>query len=144
MAPLFKKCAILGLFLIIFCLFEQIIQILQQINMNKCPSSIQCWDSNSQPLKHKSSPITTRPGLPPQEKGVYPKTRAPAPFVAIIGHFVSLQVFFWKYIKPIYSLCLFCPLSLSWISYQKSSTLTLYSFSCLPSLMQKTTTTISF
>ena len=80
--------------------------------MNKCPSSIQCWDSNSQPLKHKSSPITTRPGLPPQEKGVYPKTRAPAPFVAIIGHFVSLQVFFWKYIKPIYSLCLFCPLSL--------------------------------
>ena len=29
----------------------------------KCPSSIQCWDSNSKPLEHKSPPITTRPGL---------------------------------------------------------------------------------
>ena len=33
----------------------------------KCPSSIQCRDSNSQPLEHESPPITTRPGLPPQE-----------------------------------------------------------------------------
>ena len=31
-----------------------------------CPSSIQCWDLNSRPLKHESSPITTRPGLPPK------------------------------------------------------------------------------
>ena len=29
-----------------------------------CPSSIQRWNSNLQPLKHESSPITTRPGLP--------------------------------------------------------------------------------
>ena len=34
-----------------------------------CPSSIRCRDSNSQPLKHESPPITTRPG-----------PRAPAPF----------------------------------------------------------------
>ena len=30
-----------------------------------CPSSIRCWDSNPRPLNHESSPITTRPGLPP-------------------------------------------------------------------------------
>ena len=30
-----------------------------------CPSSIQCKDSNSQPLEHESPPITTRQGLPP-------------------------------------------------------------------------------
>ena len=28
-------------------------------------SSIRCWDLNPQPLIHESSPITTRPGLPP-------------------------------------------------------------------------------
>ena len=31
----------------------------------KCPSSIRCRDSNSQPLASESPPITTRPGLPP-------------------------------------------------------------------------------
>ena len=31
--------------------------------MKKCPSSIWCQDSNSQPLEHESPPITTRPGL---------------------------------------------------------------------------------
>ena len=31
----------------------------------KCPSSIQCWDSNQWPLAHESPPITTRPRLPP-------------------------------------------------------------------------------
>ena len=29
-----------------------------------CPSSIWGRDLNPQPLKHESSPITTRPGLP--------------------------------------------------------------------------------
>ena len=32
----------------------------------KCPSSIRCWISNSRPLEHQSSPITTRPRLPPE------------------------------------------------------------------------------
>ena len=40
---------------------------LQQTNVNKCPSSIQCRDSNSRPLQHESHPIITRPGLPPLE-----------------------------------------------------------------------------
>ena len=31
----------------------------------KCPSSIQRRDSNPQPFEHETSPITTRPGLPP-------------------------------------------------------------------------------
>ena len=30
-----------------------------------CTTSIWCWDLNPQPLIHESSPITTRPGLPP-------------------------------------------------------------------------------
>ena len=33
--------------------------------VKKYPSSIHCWDSNAQPLEHESTPITTRPGLPP-------------------------------------------------------------------------------
>ena len=33
--------------------------------MKKCPSSIQCRESNSLPLDHESPPTTTRPGLPP-------------------------------------------------------------------------------
>ena len=30
--------------------------------VNKCPSSIWCWDSNSQPLEHEFPPVTTKPG----------------------------------------------------------------------------------
>ena len=49
----------------IFGLFKQTsLQILQQIDVKKCPSSIRCLDSNSRPLEHESLPITTRPGLP--------------------------------------------------------------------------------
>ena len=33
--------------------------------LSKCLSSIWRWDSNPQPFKHESSPITTRPGLLP-------------------------------------------------------------------------------
>ena len=56
------------LFRIIFGLFKQTsIHFLQK---NQCenfliPSSIWRRDSNPQPLNHESSPITTRPGLPP-------------------------------------------------------------------------------
>ena len=52
-------------FLFIFGLFKQTIQFLQQINVKKCPSSIRRWDSNPRPLERESTPITTRPGLPP-------------------------------------------------------------------------------
>ena len=49
----------------IFGLFKQIsLQSLQQIYW-KCPSSIQCWDSNPQTSEHESPSITTRLGLPP-------------------------------------------------------------------------------
>ena len=41
------------------------LQILQQINVKKCLSSIWCRDLNPRPLEHDSPPITTRPGLPP-------------------------------------------------------------------------------
>ena len=62
---LFFKWTIFGLFLFIFGLFKQTTQILQQINVKKCPSSIRCQDSNSQPSDYESPPLTTRPGLPP-------------------------------------------------------------------------------
>ena len=48
----------------LFLSFQTTLQILQQINVKKCPSSIRCWDSNSRPLEHEFPPITTRPGLP--------------------------------------------------------------------------------
>ena len=32
---------------------------------------IRCLDSNSRPIKHESSPITTRPGFPPTQNDVY-------------------------------------------------------------------------
>ena len=51
-----------------FCLFSSFQtnkQFLQQIYVKKCPSCVQCWDSNPQPSDHESPPITTRPGLPP-------------------------------------------------------------------------------
>ena len=46
-----------------FRLFKQTLQFLQQINVKKCPP--RRWDSNSQPSDYVSSPLTTRPGLPP-------------------------------------------------------------------------------
>ena len=51
------------LFFIYFRRFQHTLQFLQQIIVKKCPSSIWCQDSNSQPLEHESPPITTRPGL---------------------------------------------------------------------------------
>ena len=53
-------------FSFIFGFFKQTLQFLQQIYVNKCPSSIQCWDANPQPLERESLPITTGPGLPPK------------------------------------------------------------------------------
>ena len=55
-----KKWANPSLFLIYFRLFKHTLLFLQQINVKKYPSSIWCWDSNSEPLEHKSLPITTR------------------------------------------------------------------------------------
>ena len=55
----------LAFLLKIILVFSKNITILHQINVKKCPFSIQCWDSNPRPLKHESPPITTRPWLPP-------------------------------------------------------------------------------
>ena len=49
----------------IFGLFKQTLQFLQQIDVKKCPSSIQRQDLNPRTFIHESSPITTRPELPP-------------------------------------------------------------------------------
>ena len=63
----FFKWANPGLFFIYFRSFQTntIIFTANQRGKMSCPSSIQSLDSNPQPLKHESSPITTRPGLPP-------------------------------------------------------------------------------
>ena len=50
-------------FSFIFSLFKQTMKFLQQINVKKCPSSIQHLDLNPWPLERETSPITTRPGL---------------------------------------------------------------------------------
>ena len=55
------------LFRLFSVFFKQTIQILQHINVEKCSSSIRCWDSNSQPSECESPPLTTRPGLPSYE-----------------------------------------------------------------------------
>ena len=60
----FFEWAISGLFLFYFHLFyKQTMQFLQQINVNKCPSSLWYQDLNTQPLEHESPPITPRPEL---------------------------------------------------------------------------------
>ena len=61
-----KKWANPDLFFIYFRPFKHTLQFLLQINVKKCPSSIQCRVSNSGPLEHASPPMTTRPGLPPK------------------------------------------------------------------------------
>ena len=53
-------------FSFIFGLSNKHYKFLQQIYVKKCPSSIRCQDSNPRPSKRESSPITTRPGLPPK------------------------------------------------------------------------------
>ena len=45
----------------LFRLFLSFHSNIRILTTNKCPSSIQCWDSNPQPLEHESPPITTRP-----------------------------------------------------------------------------------
>ena len=43
-----------------FRLFKHTLQFFATYKCEKSPSSIRCWDSNSQPLQHDSPPITTR------------------------------------------------------------------------------------
>ena len=52
-------------FFVYFRLFKQTLQNFTSNICEKCPSSIQYRDLNPQPSVHESSPITTRPGLPP-------------------------------------------------------------------------------
>ena len=50
----------------LFCLFSSFqanITILTTNKCEKCSSSIRCWDSNPQPLKHESPPMTRAPAL---------------------------------------------------------------------------------
>ena len=62
----FKNGPIPASFLLIFGIFKQTIQFLQQITVKiSCPSSIWCWDKNPRSSERESPPITTRPGLPP-------------------------------------------------------------------------------
>ena len=63
---MFKNGPTPASFSFIFSFFQTNKQILQQINVKWRPSSIWGQDSNPRPLKHESSPITTRPALPPR------------------------------------------------------------------------------
>ena len=52
---------------IYFWLFKQTLQILQQINVKKCPSCMWGCDLNSRPSEHEAPHVTTRPGLSPKK-----------------------------------------------------------------------------
>ena len=71
---IFKKWANPGLFLIHFRLFKQMLQFLQQIYVKKCPTNIQCRDSNPWTSGDEFPPITTRPGLPSNFRLFFKKT----------------------------------------------------------------------
>ena len=57
----------------------------------KCPSSIWCWDLNPQPWEYESPPITTRPGLPPNNRkfqNTIPATSySPSAFTSNVSQF---------------------------------------------------------
>ena len=64
----FKKMVQPRLLFCLFSSFQTNIAILTTNECEKCPSSIQRQDLNSQPSDYESSPLTTRPGLPPKFK----------------------------------------------------------------------------
>ena len=69
---------------------------------NVNPSSIRHRDSNPRPFKHESSPITTRPGLPPQNKKfTFIFFTKKWPFTASFSSFSSFQLSWQKYKLPI-------------------------------------------
>ena len=75
-------------FSFIFGLFQtKINTILQKINVKKCPSSIWHWDSNPRHSERESSPITTRPGFPPQTK---------TNFIHFSNPHYHLSCFYWS------------------------------------------------
>ena len=61
----FKKWANPVLFFIYFRLFRTHYKFYNKYVCEKCPSILQCQDSNSRPLEQESPPMTTRLGLPP-------------------------------------------------------------------------------
>ena len=65
---LLKKWANPGLFFIYFRSFQTNNTIFTTKQCEKNMSTIWSRDSNPQPYKHESSPINTRPGLPPQDQ----------------------------------------------------------------------------
>ena len=51
-----------------YCTFSKHnLQFLQQLNVKKCPSSKWCWDLNPHTTEQESSPLTPRPGQPPND-----------------------------------------------------------------------------
>ena len=58
----FIKREILGLFPVYFVISNKRYNFYNKY-VKKCPSSMCCWDSNTQPSEHESLPITTCPGL---------------------------------------------------------------------------------
>ena len=67
----FKTGPTLPSFIVYFWSFQtnKTIFTANQCEKMSCPSSKWSQDSNSQPLEHELSPMTTRPGLPPKMDG---------------------------------------------------------------------------
>ena len=67
---IFIKRSLLRLFSVFF---QQTIEFLQQFNLKKCPNVHPVYSAGiwtPRPFEQESSPITTRPGLPPSEYNV--------------------------------------------------------------------------
>ena len=59
-------------FIVYFWSFQiNIVTIFTTNICEKCPSSIWCRDSNPRPLERESTPVTTKPGLPPRSSTSY-------------------------------------------------------------------------
>ena len=98
----YKKWANPASFSFYFKLFKHTLQFFTTNKyVRKCSSSIWCQDSNSRPLKHESPPITTSPGLPPQNGFFifFAKTNSESP--AVKTHTSSLSK---SEILPCYSI----------------------------------------
>ena len=63
------------LFVYFWSFQTNIITIFTTNKCEKCPSSIQCRDSNPRPPEREPLPITTRPGLPPSWKNFTTRSR---------------------------------------------------------------------
>ena len=95
---LFFKWANPGLFFAYFWSFQtNITNFYNKYMWKKCPSSIQCRDSNTWPSDHESPPITTRPELPPYSKELWSNACSDDDRKTTIWFCYKISICTWKF-----------------------------------------------